>query len=42
MQINGGNAAPPMHGAAAGTVLGNRVEIEALVGLMAPKWALAG
>jgi len=39
MRINGGNAAPPMHGAAAGTVLGNPVEMLALV---APNWALAG
>jgi len=27
MQINDGNAAPPMHGAAAESVLGNRVEM---------------
>jgi hypothetical protein len=42
MQINDGNAAPQMHGAAAESVLGNRVEFEGLVGLVAPNWALAG
>jgi hypothetical protein len=36
MQINDGNAAPQMYGSATGSVLGNRVEIEGLVGLVAP------